>query len=81
MNKKNTQITALTKAYDEIKTLERQLEQKHIECSKQTSQILTLVELVDAQKKLLAEIHKRDIYTRFKKWMKQETTYKLKFKK
>lgn len=75
MTKKNTQIEALTQAYKEIKTLEGDLQKKFLENSKLTKQILTLVELIDAQKRLLAEVYKRDILGRFRKW------YKLKLKR
>ena len=74
MSKKNTQIEALTQAYKEIKTLEGELQKKFLEVSRLTSQLLTMVELIDAQKILIVELHNRDLLRRFRKW------YKLKLK-
>lgn len=69
MSKKNTQIEALTQAYKEIKTLEGELQKKFLEVSRLTSQLLTMTELINAQKKLIAEIHKRQWARRlFKKY-------------
>lgn len=75
MSKEKTQIEALTQAYKEIKTLEGELQKKFLENSSQQRQILTLAELIDAQKRLLAEVYKRDVLGRFRKW------YKLKLKR